>query len=562
MRVVLRYLLYGLLWSGFDLRQSTADYRTTVTSTSYGRVKGVVVGDGSERLYKYTGIPFAKPPTGELRFKPPQPPEAWNTTLDATTTPPDCPQYIPSELQQILHIRMNLSEDCLYLNVYTPSVADGAMSLPVMVWIYGGAFVGGSSSTYDGSTLARKGVVVVTLNYRIDALGFLSTEDDALPGNYGLLDQISALRWTQKNVGSFGGDPGRVTLFGESAGACSVSLLSVSPLAKGLFHRAIIQSGSLLTPWAVTYPSTSVAPRKLAELIGAKVNCTLEDSTQFVACLRGVKFMDLLDASTEVQEVQPFRMVLLPRIERTFGVIPDLPRKLLALGGFEHIDTIRGFNNNEAVALKQNLSAWMTKDEFKNVIKSKLARFTFRDLDGVVRLFEDVYLGHISDPALTLEQASAALTDFSFAAPTLIEAKMASEISPDRKHYVYDYNYRSSISDLPPWATAQHADEVPFVFGSFALPLWRGVHAPSQEDVRVSEQLMTLWTNFAKTGDPTVTTPAGAVEWRPSSSSQPRMLMINKVSELTGSGRQEAVELYGKLLPLIETSPVGVVVGK
>uniref|UniRef100_A0A8B9NJ44 Carboxylic ester hydrolase n=1 Tax=Accipiter nisus TaxID=211598 RepID=A0A8B9NJ44_9AVES len=218
-----------------------------------GRLKGRQTNvKGTDRLVNvFLGIPFAKAPIGSLRFSPPEPPEPWNDVRDATSYPPLCPQdlsmlKIAEKNFKEKHISFQTSEDCLYLNVYSP---DGSNKdkLPVMVWIHGGNFIFGGASRYDGSALsAYENVVVVIIQYRLGLLGFFNTGDEHARGNWAFLDQVAALRWIQENIEHFGGDPGSVTLFGVSAGSCSVFVLS--PLSKGLFHKAISESGILIPP--------------------------------------------------------------------------------------------------------------------------------------------------------------------------------------------------------------------------------------------------------------------------------------------------------------------------
>ncbi|XP_032111644.1 putative inactive carboxylesterase 4 [Sapajus apella] len=207
----------------------------------------------------FLGIPFAKPPLGPLRFTPPQPAEPWSFVKNATSYPPMCSQdptagQFLSELctNRKEDIPLKFSEDCLYLNIYTPADLAKKSRLPVMVWIHGGALLLGGASTYDGLPLAaHENVVVVTIQYRLGIWGFFSTGDEHSRGNWGHLDQLAALRWVQDNIASFGGNPGSVTIFGQSAGGESVSVLVFSPLSKNLFHRAISESGVALTPGLV-----------------------------------------------------------------------------------------------------------------------------------------------------------------------------------------------------------------------------------------------------------------------------------------------------------------------
>ena len=211
-----------------------------------GRVKvtgGTIQGTVLEDMTVYKGIPFAAPPVGELRWKAPQPVVGWKGVLE-------CKEFAPNPMQGNGE---GCSEDCLYLNVWTPATSPKD-KLPVMVWIYGGGFAGGATSYYDGALLARKGVILVSVAYRVGKLGFLSLPElsaenpNGVSGNYGLLDQIAGLQWVKDNIAKFGGDPENVTIFGESAGGISVSMLCASPLAKSLFKRAISQSGGSFGP--------------------------------------------------------------------------------------------------------------------------------------------------------------------------------------------------------------------------------------------------------------------------------------------------------------------------
>uniref|UniRef100_A0A8B9VC66 Carboxylic ester hydrolase n=1 Tax=Anas zonorhyncha TaxID=75864 RepID=A0A8B9VC66_9AVES len=236
-----------------NLGQKGAEPEVTI---AHGRLRGKQANvKGTDRLVNvFLGIPFAKAPVGSLRFSPPEPPEPWNDLRDATSYPPLCPQDLSllkkaEKNYKEKHIPFRTSEDCLYLNVYSPAGSDKKDKLPVMVWIHGGNFVFGGASRYDGSALsAYENVVVVIIQYRLGLLGFFCTGDEHARGNWALLDQVAALRWIQENIEHFGGDPGSVTLFGVSAGSCSIYAHIMSPLSKGLFHKAISESGILIPP--------------------------------------------------------------------------------------------------------------------------------------------------------------------------------------------------------------------------------------------------------------------------------------------------------------------------
>ncbi|NXR14026.1 SASB hydrolase, partial [Semnornis frantzii] len=224
--------------------------------TKYGRVRGYQfrVDAAQKSVNVFLGLPFAKPPVGPLRFSKPQPPEPWKGVRDATSYPPMCLQdkvkgQIFSDLitNRKEKVPLQVSEDCLYLNVYSPVSTEAPEKLPVLVWIHGGGLVFGAASSYDGSALAAfDNVVLVAIQYRLGVAGYFSTGDQHARGNWGYLDQVAALQWIQDNIIHFGGDPGSVTIFGESAGGISVSALVLSPLAKGLFHKAISESGTAI----------------------------------------------------------------------------------------------------------------------------------------------------------------------------------------------------------------------------------------------------------------------------------------------------------------------------
>ncbi|XP_070551787.1 cholinesterase-like [Ptychodera flava] len=300
-------------------------------------------------LHVFTGIPYAEPPVGDLRFRPPQPKAPWPGIYNATDIGFACIQQntaYPFQEPQ--------SEDCLYLNVYSPLT--NSTNLPVMVWIHGGGFSIGSATNdglYDGTALAAIGdVIVVSLNYRLFALGFFSTGDENAPGNYGLLDQLAALKWVQDNIAAFGGDADRVTVFGESAGAISVDYLLLSPMSAGLFHRAILQSGT-----------TSIAggPRddgemlsRLAHGVGQLLGCNEKNSQDLVQCLRSVPlehFKEKLDQRqlATIPGIDPGILALpfAPTVDGQF--ITAKPDDLLSQEGFNktNVDILIGTNANE-----------------------------------------------------------------------------------------------------------------------------------------------------------------------------------------------------------------------
>jgi para-nitrobenzyl esterase len=286
-------VLLGLLSAapGISPPVKAAEQGGPIVRTTEGPVQGLT----HNGMSVYLGIPYAAPPAGALRWQPPQPRAAWTQTLDATKFGPTCPQI--TELG-VFAGPVSVTEDCLYLNVFAPqaAAASGTKKLPVLVWIHGGGLFDGESNDYDPTALVKGGpagpTVVVTINYRLGLLGYLG--HPALDaeghdfGNYGLMDQQAALRWVQQNIAAFGGDPGNVTVGGQSAGSTSTAALVISPASAGLFHRAIFESGPLLT----------VAPLELAEQRGSKVaaaaGCGEEVNGAAASCLRALSVQKIL----------------------------------------------------------------------------------------------------------------------------------------------------------------------------------------------------------------------------------------------------------------------------
>ncbi|KAM5126897.1 fatty acyl-CoA hydrolase precursor, medium chain-like [Mantella aurantiaca] len=264
--IILGSLTLGSLTLGSLVPVTGEDAGKPQVTTRYGALRGKTdtVKETDRTAHVFYSIPFAKPPVGPLRFAAPQPPEPWTAVREATEYPPMCVQdpkilrYMMMALNSTSPI-LPLSEDCLYLNVFTPANRKKNDKLPVMVFIHGGGLRLGGAGMYEGSAMsAMEDVVVVSIQYRLGMLGFLRSEDGRVSGNFGFLDQVAALRWVRDNIEDFGGDPGLVTIFGESAGAVSVAALVLSPLARGLFHRAIAESGSAIIPHFITCKSDNL----------------------------------------------------------------------------------------------------------------------------------------------------------------------------------------------------------------------------------------------------------------------------------------------------------------
>ncbi|CAL8073937.1 unnamed protein product [Orchesella dallaii] len=324
---------------------STFSMYAPVVNTSLGRVRGIV--DNSRelrRFYQYIGIKYAESPEGDLRFEAPVPIKPWSEIYQATSWPSPCLQF-----DAILKGRVLGKEDCLYLNIFTRNVTPKEL-YPVLVWVHGGGFVAGSSDMYDPKYFMDHDVVVVSMNYRLASLGFLNTGDELIRGNMGLKDQNLVLRFVKDNIKNFGGDPNRVTLLGESAGAASVHYHIVSPLSRGLFHRAIMQSGNIFCPWAHTR-----SPGNQAMGFGKSLGCPTDNTTVLVECLRNMDGKTIVKQHaailSPVHTQDDFFPGSVEAVIRNDTFLAENPFMMLKRGDFNRVPVIFGMNSGEG-ALK------------------------------------------------------------------------------------------------------------------------------------------------------------------------------------------------------------------
>ncbi len=447
--------------------------------TANGVLEGVVSADGKVRTFK--GIPYAAPPVGPLRWKPPQPVVPWTGVRKAVN-------YGPRAMQGRIYDDMIFhddgpSEDCLYLNIWMPENHPSG-KLPVMVWIHGGGFVAGSSSEprQDGGNLSKKGVMVVSFNYRMGVFGFFAhpelTKESGhhASGNYGLLDQVAVLKWVHKNIATFGGDPKNVTIFGESAGSFSVSALMASPLARGLFRRAIGESGAMFSL------SRPLKTRAEAEEAGVKFAESAFETNSLEA-LRALPAQKLLDATLKVP-----RSNFSPDIDGYF--LPADCRSIYATGKQSHVPLLAGWNRDEGNYRAYFTTNAPTLENYVAIAKDKFGT----NADAFLKVYS----------ATTDTEAKRAAQDFAgdqfiaYSTWKWIEMQLQTGKSP-----VYRYKFEQTLplpTDAKPGTepTAPHASDIEFAFrvlSSKHLP-WR------PQDHAVSELMTSYWSNFAKTGDP------------------------------------------------------------
>jgi para-nitrobenzyl esterase len=453
--------------------QSAGGAGGLVARTANGAVRGLANGTVDEFL----GIPYAAPPVGTLRWQPPQPPASWSGVRDATAFAPHCPQPASPFGQA------STSEDCLYLNVFTPSGHNRGARHPVMVWIHGGALVTGESNDYDPTALVADGVTVVTINYRLGALGFLAhpalADAQGQSGDYGLMDQQAALRWVQRNIASFGGNPGNVTVFGESAGGLSTLSQVASPQAKGLFQRAIVESGS----YNLTQASLATAEQE-GEAFAAKAGC----ASQTAACLRS------LPVSTILANENTGTGGYMPNINSE--VLPESLGTAFATGNFNRVQIINGTNHDEwrlFVALSELEGAPVTAANYQSTISATLGV----PAAAAAVIAAEYPLSAYPSPSVAM---GAVGTDAIFACPALSIDQSVSRYVPT---YAYEFNDENAPQNfLPPVSFpygAAHASELQYLF-TLTTAAFPGTLSAQQQ--QLAAIMKGYWTDFAKRGFP------------------------------------------------------------
>lgn len=482
-----------------------------VVRTIEGPVQGFVRGG----THTFLGIPYAAPPVGDLRWQPPKPRASWTQTLKATKFGNTCPQIT---LLGVFAGPVSLTEDCLYLNVFAPQAKSSANAkkLPVLVWIHGGGLFDGESNDYDASALVKGGpagpTVVVTINYRLGLLGYfghpaIDTEGHNF-GNYGLMDQQEALRWVQRNIAAFGGDPGNVTLGGQSAGSTSTAAAMISPASAALFHRAIFQSGPLLT----------VAPLALAEERGSNfakaAGCGAENTAQTATCLRTLSVEKILSLQGTAAANGPYVNGLL--VDGT--VLPMSGDAAWSSGKFNRMPILNGVVADEGAfnaSIDELFFGPMSAERYTTLVKA-----TYGGPAGPGSGPPNYPEG---TPAKVMEQYALSAYPSPGAAWTAVatdsnvcrQPYLNNHASQFVSLYAYEFAYRKAPWYFPPLNFdhgAAHTIDIQFLF-----PDWHGgplgiPHKLSAEERTLSSQLVAAWTNFMYTGNPNL---KGERPWPP-----------------------------------------------
>lgn len=468
---------------------------------------GWIEGIDEDGLAVYRGIPFAAPPVGPLRWRPPEPAAAWPEVLKADAFGPSPVQHrMPNPAFR--QPQLELSEDCLYLNIWTPATSSKD-KLPVMVWIYGGGFSSGSTAIplYSGEELAKKGVVVASIAYRVGPLGFLAHPElsrespHGVSGNYGLLDQMAGLRWIKKNIAAFGGDPGRVTVFGESVGGISISILAASPLAKGLFQGAISESGGSFGPTRTpSMPGENLYPLADAEHCGLQLAESV--NAKNIQDLRNVPAEILLEKS---------------RMKQGLGwpvldgwVILDDQYKLYETGQYNDTPILIGYNSDEGVMFGA-----------ASTLEGYLAHLHDRYGPYADKLLER----YPADSDATAKRSARDLMrDAAFGWHNWAWARLQSRKGKSSV-FCYFFDQVPPRGENSPYkdARAVHANEMMYVFKHLDQLNLKWTPA----DREISETMAIYWTNFAKYADPNG---QGVPEWPAFTEASPVMMHFNQTA--------------------------------
>lgn len=478
-----RYMFPALAAATLAIGLAASSEVSTQSTCLVNALQGPIQGVDRGASCAFLGIPFAAPPVGALRWKPPQPLPTWTTTFNAITPPPSCPNVntgTPAGL-----------EDCLKLNIWATDPLP-AGSAPVIVWFHTGSFLAASANfaSHNGQRLAEEtGVIIVAANYRIGALGFLAhpalAAENPSTGNYGLQDQQAVLAWVRDNIAAFGGDPGNVTIAGTSAGGDSAGLHLIAPASEGLFHRAIIESGTPTIRW----PSLSEATTQ-GELFATRLGCVAP--ADIASCLRMQTREQVLTAlATGSQQVveQPGRVLWQPVVD---GVtIPSQPRDLFAAGAFAHVPTIIGATRDEAAGafITRSFPTGPSAAAYEAWIQSEFAG----DANAVLAQYPS------SDFASPFDAMSRLVTDAQFVCENRRLARYLSDAHVPAYLFSYDYVIPDLSADR-----VVHGVESNIVFGNNYIPPQFANHALTPADTALHNAMAGYWTRFAATGDPNI----------------------------------------------------------
>ncbi|XP_015930698.2 acetylcholinesterase-1-like [Parasteatoda tepidariorum] len=477
-----------------------------VVMTNNGPVQGITVASGNPNIEAFLGIPYAEPPTGRLRFRKPVPKTPWSGVYDASNLSPPCIQNGTDDFYYIPKLA-NMSEDCLYLNIWVPYSRRSTGLKPVLIYIHGGAFNTGSSiqEVLDGTVLSQRGdILVINLNYRVGVLGFFTSLSDEAVGNFGLHDQVTALRWIKENVKSFGGDPNHLVLMGNSAGAMAVCGHLVSPLTRHIIKRGILQSGGGIQTMILDDNKRLLeTAEKVSRITGcADRKFTLKENPKVVvACLKRLSYMELSRAEGLLMRGNP--LTFFPRVGDDY--LPKPVIDLIREGKMEHSDVIIGTNEEEgnfflAVAIPQffGINGHNNVQTINKKLAKQLLTLIFKNTEQTEeKEIAEFYAGSVvNETSDTFTKAlGMSLGDYFIVCNSFYQAEFQ---SIGNSVYFYVLTRRPSSSPLNGWMGTTHFDEVQYTFGN---PLFDNF---TEEEKKFSDRIMDRWINFIRNGSPNI----------------------------------------------------------
>ena len=541
-----------------------------VVETKYGDILGKTrhypdsESTPFKSVHRFLGVPYALPPLGHLRFRPPKPPSAWKPNiLNATQYGKFCAQprdpgnekYMQKFLPQVTADLY--SEDCLFLNIFTPTTnkmnSEEQSVLPVMFNIHGGGYEVGTSIFAPGDILALRGVVVVAIQYRLSTFGFATTGDSAAPGNYGMLDQVQALRWVKENIGNFGGDSSRVTIFGESAGGSSVCLHMLSPLSRDLVHQSVAMSGVDLSHFALAQSEKVV---KYTKMVAEGVGCPTGDSFSMMECLR-----EMNSSAIPLDGFDTWR----PVVDGRF--LTASPSELRMRCDFLKVPFMSGFTKNEGASFAPPVHPTNNKSQFRDAINKTFKTITNYQsgLPGpkstqtlILDAIQFQYTPRPFTPKLSVweQKICDIITDFTFAAPIHKVLSSQTQFAPG---YMYIFEHTSRLFNTTLSPSMKHLDDYPYVFGYPLLNLTRYDDIqPAFDDIdrQVSTTMITFLTNFAKYGNPTPSAVRG-VRWEKFNDSSRSYLAVGARSQMRSNFEPQNVDFWNTYYPKLLQAPQG-----
>ncbi|XP_022918728.1 acetylcholinesterase-like [Onthophagus taurus] len=542
----------------FSRRDSTDD--PLVIQTKKGKIRGMTVTAATGKpVDAWLGIPYAQKPLANLRFRHPRPIEKWDNIMNTTSLPNSCMQIIDTVFGDFPGATMwnpntPRSEDCLYINVVVPKPRP--TNAAVLLWIFGGGFYSGTSTleVYDHNIMvAEENIILVTIQYRVASLGFLYFGTADVPGNAGMFDQLMAIQWVHDNIALFGGNPNNITLFGESAGAVSVSLHLLSPLSRNLFSQAIMQSGSATAPWAIISREESILRGlRLAEA----VNCPSDrsDLQAVIECLRKKDSALLVDNEWGTLGICEFPFV--PVIDGAF--LDEHPVKAMLNKNFKKTNILMGSNTEEGYyfilyylteLIRKEENVYVSRQEFIRAVAELNPYFNPIARQAIV--FEYTDWLNPDDTISNRDALDKMVGDYQFTCNVNEFAYRYAETG--NNVYMYYYKHRTVNNPWPSWTGVMHADEINYVFGEPLNP----TKIYTAQEVDLSKRIMRYWANFAKTGNPSLS-PNGVwtpTFWPTHTISGREYLTLDVNSTATGRGpRLKQCAFWKKYLPQLTQS--------